>query len=371
MSQFKLHNTMSVNNNNKAVVIDCGSADVKAGHASDKTPEVVFSNLVGYDQNHSGSGSTAFCVGDGAKGRRGQSQFICNSPVEQGIITRWDDMERVWNEIFSNQLKVDSKEHPVIMTQIPSLPQFNREKITELMFEKFQVPGFYLGIQSVLALYSAGLKNGIVYDSGDGVTYIVPVKDGYAIQGAIERLNVAGSDLTSYLQGLLLGKGDRDIAKDIKEKLCYIASDYDQELKSGKKETYQMPDGTILDLGEELFQCPEILFTPSKKDPNTDGIHTRINGVIQRCDSNLRSGLYNNIVLSGGSTMFKGFGSRLNKEMSVLAGKRIEVTEQANRKYASWIGGSILGSLPEFSSYYITRADYEETGAKIVHTKCA
>ncbi|KAK6170053.1 hypothetical protein SNE40_018539 [Patella caerulea] len=368
---------MSVNKN-EAVVIDCGSGDVKAGHAGDKTPEVVFSNLVGYDQDQAGSGSTAFCVGDEAKRRRGQSQFICNNPVEQGIITRWDDMERVWDEIFSNQLKVDSKENPVIMTRIASLPQFNREKITEIMFEKYEVPSFYLAIQSVLALYSVGQKNGIVYDSGEGVTHIVPVKDGFAIQGAIERLDVAGSDLTSYLQGLLLGKGtrlfsagDRDIVKDIKEKLCYAASDYDQELKAGKKETYQMPDGTKLNLGEELFQCPEILFTPSLKDPNTDGIHSRINGVIQRCDSNIRSGLYDSIVLAGGSTKFKGFGSRLNKEMSVLAGKKIEVTDQANRQYASWIGGSLLGSLPEFSSYYITRADYEETGAKIVHTKCA
>merc|ERR1711988_342859 len=162
-----------------------------------------------------------------------------------------------------------------------------------------------------------------------------------------------------------------------KEKLCYIAADFDAEMRtvsesSANEKTYQLPDGGIIALGNERFRCPEVLFQPSFIGKEAPGIHNMVFNSIMKGDVDLRKELYNNIVLSGGTTMYPGMGERMTKELSALAPStmKIKVVASAERKYSVWMGGSILASLSTFQQMWISKEEYDESGPSIVHRKC-
>jgi actin len=375
---------VDLDNHNPALIIDNGSGQVKAGFAGESAPCSVFPSIIGVPKytkslKHLNKGDEIY-VGSDAFDKRGILKL--SYPIEHGIVTDWNMMEKIWSHTFDH-LRVDADDRNVLLTEAPRNPKRNREKMAEIMFETFNVGGLYIAIQGILSLYASGRTTGLVLDIGDGVTHTIPVYEGYGIDNAIHRFDLAGRDVTEYMQRLLEYTGhsmcsssEKEIVRRIKEKYVYCAINIEDEAKLYKQKnmsrTYSLPDGEAIVLNDIMYQTSEVLFNPSLIGKEMLGVHEAVHDSIQQSDINIRKDLYQNIVLSGGTTMLRGFDKKLEHELNTLtSGKtKIKIISPLERKYSVWIGGSILSSLPSFEQAWVYNSEYQESGSSIIHTRC-
>jgi actin-related protein 3 len=307
-------------------------------------------------------------------------------------------MERFWSNSIFKYLRVEPEDHHFLLTEPPLNPPENREATAEIMFESFNVAGLYIAVQAVLALAASWTSSkvqdrsltGTVIDSGEGVTHVIPVAEGYVIGSSIKSVPIAGRDITYFVQSLLRDRGEPDsslkTAEKIKEEFCYVCPDivkefarYDREPERFGKHTINYPNGrnAVVDVGYERFLAPEIFFNPEIYSSDfLTPLPNIVDTVIQQSPIDVRRGLYKNIVLSGGSTLYENFGRRLQRDIRHLVDARIQASEARSggaksggldvqvithkrQRHGPWFGGSLLGQTPEFRSYCHTKAEYD------------
>ncbi|XP_012939759.1 actin [Aplysia californica] len=365
-----------------SLILDNGSGVCRAGFAGDDAPRVVFDTIVGQRVHATNAmGAKSWYCGDEALSMK---LFVkLYQPIERGLVNDFERLETIYMEQINNRLKVDPKEHPILVTEMPLNPKKTRERMIQIMFETFETPAAYLANQAVLSLYTTGKTIGTVLDSGDGVTHSVPVYEGHAVSDAITRLDLAGRDLTDYLAKVLRERGysfptgeERKIVRDIKEKLCYVALDFNTELRSAStssaiEKSYELPDGQVITIGNECFRCPESLFQPGLLGMETPGIHQATYNSIIKCDVDIRFNLYTDMVMCGGSTMYPGFADRMFKEMRALAppSMKLKVLTFPERKNLSFKGGSMFASMSTFKDFCVLKEDFYEIGCDVLQRK--
>jgi len=380
------------------VVCDNGTGFVKCGYAGSNFPAHIFPSMIGrplmrYEEEFKNVELKDIMVGDECAQHR--SMLEISYPVENGIVQDWKGMVNLWDYTFKERLKIDPKEHKILLTEPPMNPKENQKKMLATMLEHYQFEAAKVSIQAMLVLYAQGLLTGVVVDSGDGVTHIVPVWEGICPPNLIRRLNVAGRHMTRYLIKLLQVRGyafnrsaDFETVRQIKEQFCYVGHDLEVESRLALETTvlmqsYTLPDGRVIKLGRERYEAAEVLFKPSLIDVEGDGIADMLFNMIQDADIDLRPAFYKHIVLSGGSTMYPGLPSRLEKEMKRLYLEKIlkndkkklskfklRIEDPPRRKHMVFLGGSVLADImkdrPEF---WISKAEWAEHGANIIAKK--
>jgi len=382
----------------KGVVCDNGTGFVKTGFAGDNFPQFVFPSMIGrplmrFEEEFKDVELKDVMVGDECSKHR--SMLETSYPVENGIVKDWVGMKHLWDYTFFERMKIQPENHKILLTEPPMNPKQNQASMLQNMFEVYGFQAAKVNIQAMLVLYAQGLMTGVVVDCGDGVTHVIPVWEGVCPPGLIKRLNVAGRHITRYLIKLLQVRGyafnrtaDFETVRQIKEKLCYVGSDIALENKLALEttvliKTYTLPDGRVIKVGQERFEAPEVLFQPSLIDLDSPGMSDMLFGAINDADIDLRAAFYKQIVLSGGSTMYPGLPSRLEKDMKdlylskVLKGRvenmakfKLRIEDPPRRKHMVFLGGSVLADImKDKEEFWISKQEWAEQGESIIGKK--
>ncbi|KAK8826222.1 hypothetical protein WA538_001366 [Blastocystis sp. DL] len=417
-------------NLNQAIVIDCGTGYTKVGYAGNPIPSAVFPTAIAYRSNvgvekvsqrkkrndglYKSVEDLDYLVGENAFGH---NNYIPTCPIQHGIIQDWNSMEKIFDYSLYQELRCNPEEHYFLITEPFNNTPENREYTAEVLFETFNAPGMYIATQAVLCLYASELSSnrtqpmdsavsGVVVDAGEGGTSIIPVSEGYVLGTAVKTLPLGGRDISEFILRRLRERGEpvpseamMETVRFIKENLCYCCGNLMKEFTAfdADRSRFQRHGGTTsrgqtweIDVGYEQFLGPELFFNPEILNPEyTTPLASLVDQTIMHCPVDTRRGLFSNIVVAGGSTKFKGFDKRLQRDLNRLVksryeanllavkaklngnvevqGKQMEVHVSGSKKreIASWLGGSYVASQNEFYSACVTRAEYEEKGAKV------
>ncbi|KAM5297740.1 actin-like protein 7A [Glossophaga mutica] len=365
----------------KAVVVDLGTGYCKCGFAGLPKPSHKISSTVGkpyMETAKTGDNRKETFVGQELLNSEARLRLI--NPLQHGIIVDWDSVQAIWEYLFQQEMKIAPEEHAVLVSDPPLSPHTNRERYAEMLFETFGTPAMHIAYQSRLSMYSYGRTSGLVVEVGHGVSYVVPIYEGYPLPSITGRLDYAGSDLTAYLMELMNNCGKHftedqmGIVEDIKKTCGFVALDPSEEKKvpaTAHMIQYTLPDGQEISLGQERFLCSEMFFKPSLIKSMQLGLHTQTVSCLNKCDIALKRDLMGNILLCGGSTMLSGFPNRLQKELSNMCpNDNPQVNVLPGRDTAVWTGGSILASLQGFQALWVHRFEYEEHGPFFLYRRC-
>ncbi|XP_036998342.2 actin-like protein 7A [Artibeus jamaicensis] len=365
----------------KAVVVDLGTGYCKCGFAGLPKPSHRISSTVGkpyMETAKTGDNRKETFVGQELLHPEVRLRLI--NPLRHGIIVDWDSVQTIWEYLFQQEMKIAPEEHAVLVSDPPLSPHTNRERYAEMLFETFGTPAMHIAYQSRLSMYSYGRTSGLVVEVGHGVSYVVPIYEGYPLPSITGRLDYAGSDLTAYLMDLMNNSGKHfteaqiGTVEDIKKTCCFVALDPMEEKKvpaTAHMTQYTLPDGQEISLGQERFLCSEMFFKPSLIKSMQLGLHTQTVSCLNKCDIALKRDIMGNILLCGGSTMLSGFPNRLQKELSDLCpNDSPQINVLPGRDTAVWTGGSILASLQGFQALWVHRFEYEEHGPFFLYRRC-
>ena len=330
MSQFTDQTTTDAGNgspDDQIIIIDIGEGYTKVGFAGDEQP-IIFPTMTGKEKYQSVMADVETkgqYVGEDCMRMRGVLKIIY--PINRGAIMDWDSYYSVLTHIFYNVLRVDPSKVNVIYTESALTPLETRKYIMRLFFETYKVKSVYIANSAVMALFSAGLTTGILVESGEGLTLVVPVVEGKVVTHTVQRLTLSGKDVSEYLRTLLLSYGvnitssaQREILREIKEQNCFIALNPSEVAKNTTDVTsYILPDGESAKIPMSVrVNAPEILFHPELLGYNIASIAQAIINAIMKIDKQYWRLMLNHVVLSGGNTMFQGFNYRLEEELKKL-----------------------------------------------------
>ena len=377
---------------NESVIIDNGTNTIKAGFSDDDMPRVVIPTVLGRPTSNTGvveeeddknNEQIDIFVGEEALNKGGILQ-LCR-PITKGEITDMKTMELIWKHIFYNELLTETKTHSVIVTEAPFAKYENKKNMAEALFEHLGVESLYITNTSTLSLYANGKTTGTVVDIGYQTTSFVPIYEGFILNHAVTHVDTGGKDLTDYFCQIIgqrqgndkfTNEGQKSMINELKEKICEVAEDYDSQVKkcldSKTIETHVLPDGSKVQISQEKYQCPELLFQPQFFQKDHFGLHEQTFKSIKRCDEDIEKDLFQNVILCGGSSLFLKIRKKFEKELQSLAptGKTVKVIAPPERKYSAWLGGAILSSMEKFkNAMFVSKKEYNEVGAGVIYDK--
>jgi len=412
-----------------ALVFDPGHFSLRVGYAGEDCPKAEIPAYVGTSPDEN---SEAMETGEAKTKKKfhidttsinfPKAGMEVGTYMRDGMVTDWDMFEQVLDYSYKKIIQSQSEEHPVLFSEAPWNKKDRREQLCEIMFEKYNVPAFFLVKNAVLSAFANGRSTALVVDSGATHTSAVPVHDGYVLQHAIVKSPLGADFLTGQCQQLLLDSGLEIIPpymiKDKKEvsegqraqwtkksvlpevtkswhdyQVREVVRDFQQEVLQVHDAPYQeeivsqipgvpheFPNGYNSEYGAERFKISEALFDPGRfiRGANTGtmlGAGHVVTTSVGMCDVDLRPALYGNVVVTGGNTCLNGFIERLNRDLSIktpstMRFKLIAANGPPERRYGSWIGGSILASLGSFQQMWVSKQEYDEGGRSQVDRKC-
>lgn len=353
---------------NQPIVLDNGSGTIYTGYANDDHPRVAIPNIIGRPKYPKIKYISQYSINDTFIGNDAQMErgiLKLKYPMSHGVIQDWESLELIWQYCFSKLSITDGlSEHPLLITEEPLNPGSNRDKFSELLFENFQLNSINIALPPILSLYSSGKTTGCVLDSGDGVTTVMPIYEGFTVPDSTIRIDIGGFDVISklereiYKDGYNLSKsGEFEILRNLKERLAFVDLGEHSEDKS-----FVLPDGKSIQISSRsLSSCTEILFDPSSIGMENDGISSILNKCVTDLDIDLRAKLFENIILSGGNTLLKNFSKRILNDLTNFDDEiKFKLYANKDRKFSTFIGGSILASLSTFKNLLVTKEEYRE-----------